>query len=100
MVPCSSEIRTKTKSLGPGRVIARTCGQEFVFQTYGQLKGRQGTLSISTPTPMNRTRRRHQRSLCSWQSAPIWPRSNITDHDTFEGFGKSLAVPLERRRSI
>jgi hypothetical protein len=34
------ENRTKTKILGSGRVIARTCGQEFVFQTYGELKGR------------------------------------------------------------
>lgn len=34
------ENRTKAKALGAGRVIARTCGQVFVFQTYGELKGR------------------------------------------------------------
>ena len=33
------ENRTKAKVLGTGRVIARTCGQVFVFQTYGELKG-------------------------------------------------------------
>ncbi len=32
--------RTKTKSLGAGRFVARTCGQVFVFQTYAELKGR------------------------------------------------------------
>lgn len=32
--------RTKEKVLGAGRVIARTCGQTFVFQTYGELKGK------------------------------------------------------------
>ena len=34
------ENRTKAKALGAGRMIARTCGQVFVFQTYGELKGR------------------------------------------------------------
>jgi len=34
------ENRTKAKVLGAGRVIARTCGQVFVFPTYGELKGR------------------------------------------------------------
>jgi hypothetical protein len=34
------ENRTKEKILGAGRVIARTCGQVFVFQTYAALKGR------------------------------------------------------------
>jgi len=34
------ENRTKEKVLGAGRVIARTCGQVFIFQTYGELKGR------------------------------------------------------------
>jgi hypothetical protein len=32
------ENRTKAKSLGAGRVIVRTCGQVFVFQTYAELK--------------------------------------------------------------
>jgi hypothetical protein len=32
------ENRTKAKSLGAGRFVARTCGQVFVFQTYGELK--------------------------------------------------------------
>ncbi|HMF79065.1 MAG TPA: hypothetical protein VK604_25630 [Bryobacteraceae bacterium] len=32
--------RTKTKNLGAGRFVARTCGQVFVFQTYGELKAR------------------------------------------------------------
>ncbi len=30
----------KDKSLGPGRLIVRTCGQVFVFQTFGDVKGR------------------------------------------------------------
>ncbi len=30
----------KEKSLGPGRLIVRTCGQTFVFQTFGDVKGR------------------------------------------------------------
>jgi hypothetical protein len=34
------ENRTKEKVLGAGRVIARTCGQVFIFQTYAELKGR------------------------------------------------------------
>jgi len=29
----------KEKSLGPGRLIVRTCGQVFVFQTFGDVKG-------------------------------------------------------------
>jgi hypothetical protein len=32
------ENRTKAKSLGAGRFVARTCGQVFVFQTYAALK--------------------------------------------------------------
>jgi hypothetical protein len=32
------ENRTKAKTLGAGRFVARTCGQVFVFQTYGELK--------------------------------------------------------------
>jgi hypothetical protein len=32
------ENRTKAKTLGGGRFVARTCGQVFVFQTYGELK--------------------------------------------------------------
>jgi hypothetical protein len=34
------QTRPKEKVLGAGRVVARTCGQVFVFQTYGALKGR------------------------------------------------------------
>lgn len=30
--------RTKAKTLGAGRFVARTCGQVFVFQTYAELK--------------------------------------------------------------
>ncbi len=33
------ENRGKEKSLGAGRLVARTCGQVFVFQTYADLKG-------------------------------------------------------------
>lgn len=32
------ENRTKAKTLGGGRFVARACGQVFVFQTYGELK--------------------------------------------------------------
>jgi hypothetical protein len=32
--------KEKSSSLGPGRLIARTCGQVFVFQTFGDVKGR------------------------------------------------------------
>jgi hypothetical protein len=32
------ENRNKEKSLGPGRLIVRTCGQTFVFQTQGETK--------------------------------------------------------------
>jgi hypothetical protein len=32
------ENRTKEKSLGAGRLVVRTCGETFVFQTYGELK--------------------------------------------------------------
>ena len=32
------ENRYKEKFLGPGRLIVRTCGQTFVFQTTGELK--------------------------------------------------------------
>ncbi|HEY7304161.1 MAG TPA: hypothetical protein VH601_08615 [Bryobacteraceae bacterium] len=34
------ENRTKEKSLGTGRFVARTCGEIFVFETYGELKSR------------------------------------------------------------
>jgi hypothetical protein len=34
------ENRAKEKSLGPGRLVVRTCGQVFVFQTYAELKSR------------------------------------------------------------
>jgi hypothetical protein len=32
------ENHNKEKSLGPGRLVVRTCGQTFVFQTVGELK--------------------------------------------------------------
>jgi hypothetical protein len=32
------ENRNKEKTLGPGRLVVRTCGQTFVFQTVGELK--------------------------------------------------------------
>ena len=32
------ENRGKEKSLGAGRLVVRTCGQTFVFQTYAELK--------------------------------------------------------------
>jgi hypothetical protein len=32
------ENRNKEKFLGPGRLVVRTCGQIFVFQTLGELK--------------------------------------------------------------
>jgi len=34
------ENRGKEKSLGPGRLVVRTCGQTFVFQSIGELKTR------------------------------------------------------------
>jgi hypothetical protein len=34
------ENRTKEKALGAGRFIAHTCGEVFVFETYGELKSR------------------------------------------------------------
>jgi len=34
------ENRTKEKPLGTGRFIAHTCGEIFVFETYGELKAR------------------------------------------------------------
>jgi hypothetical protein len=34
------ENRTKDKSLGPGRLIARTCGETFIFEVYGEIKTR------------------------------------------------------------
>ena len=34
------ENRGKEKSLGPGRLVIRTCGQVFVFQMYAELKSR------------------------------------------------------------
>ena len=32
------ENRTKEKSLGPGRLIAKTCGESFTFEVYGEVK--------------------------------------------------------------
>ena len=32
------ENRTKEKSLGPGRLTAKTCGESFVFEVYGEMK--------------------------------------------------------------
>lgn len=34
------ENRTKEKSLGAGRFVAHSCGEVFVFETYGELKSR------------------------------------------------------------
>ena len=34
------ENRTKEKSLGPGRLVAKTCGETFIFEVYGELKTR------------------------------------------------------------
>ncbi len=34
------ENRTKEKTLGAGRLIAHTCGQTFIFETYQELKTR------------------------------------------------------------
>lgn len=34
------ENRTKEKTLGAGRFIAHTCGEAFIFETYGELKSR------------------------------------------------------------
>lgn len=34
------ENRTKEKPLGAGRFVAHTCGEIFVFETYGELKAR------------------------------------------------------------
>lgn len=34
------ENRTKEKSLGPGRFIAKTCGETFMFEVYGETKAR------------------------------------------------------------
>ena len=34
------ENRTKAKGLGAGRLIVHTCGQTFIFETYGELKKR------------------------------------------------------------
>ena len=34
------ENRTKGKTLGAGRLIAHTCGQTFIFETYAELKSR------------------------------------------------------------
>ncbi len=35
------ENRTKEKNLGPGRLLARTCGQTFTFEVYPEIKLRQ-----------------------------------------------------------
>jgi hypothetical protein len=32
------ENRTKEKSLGAGRLIAKTCGETFIFEVYGEIK--------------------------------------------------------------
>ncbi|MBV8709096.1 MAG: hypothetical protein JO185_22490 [Acidobacteriaceae bacterium] len=34
------ENRTKEKMLGPGRLIAKTCGETFIFEVYGEIKTR------------------------------------------------------------
>jgi hypothetical protein len=34
------ENRTKEKTLGPGRLIAKTCGETFIFEVYGEIKTR------------------------------------------------------------
>jgi hypothetical protein len=34
------ENRTKEKILGPGRLIAKTCGETFTFEIYGEMKTR------------------------------------------------------------
>ena len=34
------ENRTKEKTLGAGRFVAHTCGEVFVFETYGEFKSR------------------------------------------------------------
>ncbi len=34
------ENRTKEKTLGAGRIVAHTCGEDFVFETYAELKKR------------------------------------------------------------
>jgi hypothetical protein len=34
------ENRSKEKSLGSGRLIAKTCGETFIFEVYGELKTR------------------------------------------------------------
>jgi hypothetical protein len=34
------ENRTKEKTLGPGRLIAHTCGETFIFEVYGEIKTR------------------------------------------------------------
>ncbi len=35
------ESRTKEKGLGSGRLVAHTCGETFIFETYAELKKRQ-----------------------------------------------------------
>ena len=32
------ENRSKEKSLGPGRLIAKTCGETFIFEVYPEIK--------------------------------------------------------------
>jgi hypothetical protein len=32
------ENRTKDKNLGPGRLIAKTCGETFIFEVYPEIK--------------------------------------------------------------
>ena len=34
------ENRTKEKTLGPGRLVAKTCGETFTFEIYGEIKTR------------------------------------------------------------
>ena len=34
------ENRTKEKTLGSGRLIAKTCGETFIFEVYGEIKTR------------------------------------------------------------
>lgn len=32
------EVKSKEKMMGPGRLVAKTCGETFVFEVYGELK--------------------------------------------------------------
>jgi hypothetical protein len=32
------ENKSKEKNLGPGRLIAKTCGETFIFEVYPEIK--------------------------------------------------------------